>query len=74
MASSYGPVFGVLRANGRSLYIADSVNYADDLFDLATYPGGTPPALTDAERAECRGLIRDAVDSIDAFYEIPRAP
>ncbi|MBZ5638559.1 MAG: sulfatase-like hydrolase/transferase [Acidobacteriia bacterium] len=74
VASSYGPVFGVLRANGRSLYIADSVNYADDLFDLATYPGGTPPALTDAERAECRGLIRDAVDSIDAFYEIPRAP
>jgi len=33
LASSYGPVYGVLR-NGRSLFIADAVNYQDYFFDL----------------------------------------
>ncbi len=70
-ASSYGPVYGILRANGRSLYIADSVNYEDDLFDLTTYPGGTPPALTDAQRALCRKSIREGIESIEAFYGVP---
>jgi phosphoglycerol transferase MdoB-like AlkP superfamily enzyme len=73
VASSYGPVYGILRDNGRRLYVADSVNYADELFDLATYPDGKPPLLTDAERAEYRALVREGLDSIDAFYKVPRA-
>ena len=35
VVSSYGPVYGILRGNGRWLYIADGVNYTDYYYDLA---------------------------------------
>ena len=71
VASSYGPVYGILGGNGRSLYIADAVNYTDYLFDLTGYPSVPPPALGDERRAAYRELVRAAVDSIHAFYRVP---
>jgi hypothetical protein len=71
VASSYGPVYGILGGNGRSLYIADAVNYTDYLFDLAGYPKASPPALGDEQRAAYRELVRASVDSIHAFFRVP---
>ena len=71
VASSYGPVYGILGGNGRSLYIADSVNYTEALYDLTGYPKAPPLALSDEQRATYRELVRAAVDSIHAFYRVP---
>jgi len=71
VVSSYGPVYGILGGNGRSLYIADSVNYAESLFDLAGDPSAPPPALTDEQRAAYRELVRESVDAIHDFYRVP---
>jgi hypothetical protein len=73
VASSYGPVYGILGGNGRSLYIADAVNYTDDLYDLTGYPKAPPPALSDEQRAAYRELVRESVDSIHTFYGVPDA-
>jgi hypothetical protein len=74
VASSYGPVYGILAANGRSLYIADAVNYTESLLD----PGGGPAApaipLTDEKRAAYREAVRKAVGSIGAYYRVPEVP
>src|SRR5438477_10168921 len=40
LASSYGPVYGLLRENGRSLYVIDATNYVDDEIELAAEPKG----------------------------------
>ena len=73
VASSYGPVYGILGENGRSLYIADSVNYTEHLFDLTGYPSAPPPPLSDHERATYRDQVRSAIDSIHKFYAVPEA-
>ncbi len=51
VASSYGPVYGILRGNGRWLYIADGVNYADYYYDLTADPAGLHNLVTPAVRA-----------------------
>ncbi len=71
VASSYGPVYGILGGNGRSLYIADSVNYTEYLFDLTSDAKAPAPALSDEQRAAYRELIRAAVEEIHAFYGVP---
>jgi hypothetical protein len=68
--SSYGPVYGILGSNGRSLYIADGVSYTESLYDLTTYPEAPPAALSDAQRETYRTLVRDAVDDIHALYGV----
>jgi arylsulfatase A-like enzyme len=68
LASSYGPVWGVLRDNGRYLYIADGVNYTDYFFDLKADPFGQRNAVTDAIRQEYRDLIRQGIKDVNTFY------
>jgi phosphoglycerol transferase MdoB-like AlkP superfamily enzyme len=71
VASSYGPVYGILGENGRSLYIADSVNYAEYFYDLPGDPNAPPPALSDEQRAAYRELIRASIDAIHTYYNVP---
>ena len=58
IASSYGPVFGLLSQNGRRLYVADGVESREYAYDL--HPDGTDVRvdITDAEREASREGIR----------------
>jgi len=67
VASSYGPVYGVLRDNGESLYIADGVNrrdYAYDLHELEPRRVGVTPEA----RADNRAFIREKVGALASLY------
>ena len=69
VASSYGPVYGVLRDNGRSLYIADGVNLRDYAYDIS----GLRPirvGVTDESRSTGRAIIREHVEALAKAYHI----
>ena len=73
VASSYGPVYGVLRDNGQSLYIADGVNsldYAYDLTALKPIRVGVTPQM----RSEDRALIREKVGALASMYHFTPSP
>ena len=71
VASSYGPVYGILRGNGRWLYIADGVNYTDYYYDLMGDPAGSQNVVTPAARDEYQQLIREGIDAVNRFYRPP---
>jgi hypothetical protein len=67
IASSYGPVYGVLRNNGESLYIADAVNGRDYAYDLhALKP--VRVGVTAAMRAADRTFIRERLEQLAGLY------
>lgn len=71
VASSYGPTYGILGANGRSLYLVDATNYRDYYFDLGADPTGRDNVITPALRREYEPVVRRGVSSIASFYKIP---
>jgi arylsulfatase A-like enzyme len=71
VASSYGAVYGLVRHNGRRLYIADAIEGRDYLYDLAPTAGDVRISLTDAERRASRALIRAQVGELAAWYGLP---
>ena len=73
LASSYGPVYGILRDNGRSLYVADGVNsrdYAYDLSELKPIRVGVTAGLRD----ESRAFIRARLGELDSLYGFTPKP
>lgn len=72
IASSYGAVYGLVRHNGRRLYIADAVDGRDYLFDLSRPAGGGQIGMTDGERSANRALIREQVADLAAWYGVKR--
>ena len=72
VASSYGAVYGVIRHNGRRLYIADAIEGRDSAYDLAPASGDTRLGMTDAERQADRALIRSQIDDVASWYGYPR--
>jgi len=70
IACSYGPVYGILKGNGQSLFIADSVNRRDYFFDLGNDPKGTHNRLTPALSGEYEKLIRSELQRLNNFYDI----
>lgn len=71
IVSSYGPVYGILRGNGRWLYIADGVNYTDYFYDLSDDPTGSTNRVTPAVRLEYQQLIREELAEVNRFYFPP---
>jgi hypothetical protein len=67
LASSYGPVYGVLSGAGNTLYIADAINYKDYLYDLSR-PQPVALPITEQHRSEFRELINSGILSVDQFY------
>lgn len=68
IASSYGPVYGLLQNAGHSLYVADGVEYDDHLYawgDGSSVSNGT---ITPEIRADRQQQIRDDVNEISRFY------
>lgn len=68
VASSYGPNYGILRRNGRLLFIADGINFRDYLFDLSDANAAKSLTITESMRAEYYKLIRERVEAINRFY------
>jgi hypothetical protein len=70
VVSSYGPVYGILGDEGRSLFIADAVNRTSYFFNLADDPKATRNRLTPPIQSDSEKLIRDSVESINKFYQV----
>lgn len=67
VASSYGPVFGLLADRGRTLYIADAVNLREQLFRLG---GGEPVELPlgNGLRERYRQITRRRIEELKRFH------
>jgi hypothetical protein len=74
VVSSYGPVYGVLGGDGRSLFIADAVNQKEYFFNLADDPNGARNRLTEGIRSENESLIRELIGSVNRFYGLGEYP
>ena len=74
LASSYGAVYGMLRHNGRFLYIADAVEGRDYAYDLADGNPGSRVEITEGMRALNWDLIRKEVGKIAAQYHFTAEP
>lgn len=68
VASSYGPVYGLLQNSGHSLYVADAVEYDDHLYEWADGSGVSNGIITPEIRADRQQRIRDDVNEIARFY------
>ena len=68
VASSYGPVYGIIRDNGQSLYVVNAIDYKDYLFDLL--PGYSPFSrpITPSIQARDEQFIREQILAINSFY------
>jgi len=71
VASSYGAVYGIVRHNGRRLYIADAIEGRDAMYDLSPAARDERLGMTDAERQANRALIRDQIDDLARWYGYP---
>jgi len=74
VASSYGPVFGLLGHNGRRLYLADAVEAREYAYDLGPTGTDVRVGITDAEREASRKAIRQQIDEIAAWYGFAPEP
>jgi membrane-anchored protein YejM (alkaline phosphatase superfamily) len=68
LASSYAPVYGLLDANGQSLFIVDAVNQKNYFYDLSTDPEGVHNRVTPRVRDENEAWIREQLGMIDRLY------
>jgi hypothetical protein len=74
LMSSYGPTYGLLRRNGRFLYVSDIAEGRDYAFDLSTSLLGTRIDVTPDLRQVNQRLIRRLVEGVNAFYGIRPTP
>lgn len=65
VGSSYGPVYGLVKDNGRFLYIADGIDRTAHYFDLE---GGTGDLADAGIIRENNRLLREALEELDRFY------
>jgi hypothetical protein len=73
VASSYGPVYGLISRNGRRLYIADGVESREYAYDLGPDGSSTRIAISDREREADRRAIRRQIDELAAWYRFEPA-
>jgi len=69
LASSYGPVYGLLDRGGTRLFVADAVGYSEEVFSL----GEGPPervAVTGGERAAAERAIAERIRRIEEAYGV----
>ena len=68
VASSYGAVYGMLRDNGRLMYVVDAVDGREYAFDLTRAPG-TRVEVTQSMTNENRRMIREDLTALAALYQ-----
>jgi hypothetical protein len=74
VASSYGPVYGLISRNGRRLYIADGVESREYAYDLGPAGADARIVLTDGEREAERRAIRGQIEELAAWYRFAPEP
>jgi hypothetical protein len=74
LVSSYGPVYAMLRHNGRSLYIANAIEGRDVAYEMRRDGQMERLTVTDVMRTVNRGLMRDHIGRIAAEYRFSPAP
>ncbi len=74
LSSSYGPVYAMLRHNGRTLYIADAVQGRDLAYEMQPDGRMGRLAITESTQTLNRRLIRDQIAQIAAEYRFAPAP
>ena len=74
VASSYGPVYGLLENDGRSLYVADGVEYTDHLYEWADGPSVSSSIVTPEIRADRQQQIRNYLNNLAHFYNFNEGP
>jgi Sulfatase len=67
IASSYGAVYGMLRDNGRLMYVVDTVDGREYAFDLASVPGGRID-VTQTMTNDNRRMIQEELTALAALY------
>jgi Sulfatase len=67
VASSYGPVYGSLSADGSLLYIADALNFRDVIYEMGS-GNDRIGEVTSTVRAANQNWIRKQVEAIDRYY------
>jgi len=68
VVSSYAATYGLLRRNGRSLYISDLVNGREYAYDLTPQPIGVRTQVTSDMRSINQRLIREQIAGLAALY------
>jgi arylsulfatase A-like enzyme len=70
IASSYGPVYGVLERNAEALYIIDAINTAEHRYDLRQGLNGERVVVTEADRERAIETIRSQLLEVSKFYHV----
>lgn len=68
VASSYGPVYGVLERTRRTLYIADAKGRSDSFYDLGSSYVGAKMRVTERIRQGNRERLRQYFATLNEFY------
>jgi hypothetical protein len=69
--ASYSSVYGVVRRNGRHVYVVDAVSGSDYAYDRGRAGRWTPVAVTDSLRAADQRIIREHIDRVRRIYHLP---
>lgn len=69
LAASYAAVWGVLSDNGRSLYVADAVNYKDSIFTISDSGASSAGYLGSSQKSAAEDAISKGIAGINAFYK-----
>ena len=73
IVDSYGPVYGLLRDEGRTLFVADAIKNEAYLYDLTRSYSGTRTSITDELVSEYEKTITRDVQKIQTFYNFQPA-
>ena len=68
VASSYGPVYGLLLHSGHSLYVANAVEYGDYAYEWGQDSRVSSDPVSPEIRANRQQQIRNDVSEIGRFY------
>lgn len=69
VASSYGPIYGLLGDNGKSLFVANAVKGTNRYFDLRKDPEGGVDRINDKILLTDQKIVHDNVQGIANLYK-----
>ncbi len=69
VASSYGPVYGILGENGRRLYVADAINLSDTVYEIGSDGKTTSRNPDPGESRRAHALMREKIQAIADEYQ-----
>lgn len=70
LMSSYEPVFGILSADQKSLFMVDAVLHRNYYYNLEVDPSALKNRITVPLRDEYEAIIRRDLEKIDQFYNV----